>query len=236
MRRAARKLVYREMQKSLLEDFKATLPEVRPWGREFTAETAAEMLAYIRAGGSVRGWCHKVGVYPQWAMARLEKFVGRAAYEKARAEGMEHLAEAMMAVGSTPYMAEERIETTGPDGRTTVTVKVADAVEARKLCVRTGLEIMKSWAPERYGARTTVEAGGTLAAALMASSGRLKGREVPGDVVDVEPVEAAPAEAPALPEPEARPKFKRKEKSGIPARMPAKVTVKAIGVPTPDLF
>ena len=167
----------------------AHLPEVPSYER-MGEEAAESVFAYISCGGSLRAWCEKADL----PYATVHDWIRKHAperYTQAREAGAEALADRILEISSTPMPMTERIVTTDADGRVTETVKTADNVQARKLAVWGTLELMKSWSPERYGKRVTVEAGGRMAEAIAAARsrvGELEGRRLKppaAEVIDV---------------------------------------------------
>lgn len=170
------------------------LPKVKQHER-MSPEVAEEVLEYVRSGGTIMDFARASGL-PQTTVNNWLLRNRREDLYKAREQGAEVLAEKVLAVVTTPAPADEVIVTTDADGRVTRTVKTADNVYARKLAAWGILEILKCWAPDRFGKRVTVEAGGRMAEAIALARGRVGDDASPrrlrpseAEVVDVEPAE-----------------------------------------------
>lgn len=200
----------RELRAQILEPLrKEMLPEVKPHKR-MTPEVAEEVLEYVRCGGTLIDFARESGM-PQTTVNNWLLRNRREDLAKAREQGAEVLAEKVVQICTTPSPADEVIVTTDAEGRVVSrTVKTADNVYARKLAAWGVLEIIKCWAPDRFGKRVTVEAGGRMAEAIALARGRvgsegavrrLRPSEV--EVVDVQAAESA-VEAPRLVRPAER--------------------------------
>lgn len=171
------------------------LPEVHPAER-MGPDVAEQAFAFISCGGSLKEFCRRAQLPFSTVATWIHKNAPEA-YARAKEAGCEALSEYVQQIVTAEAPSTERIETTDPDGRVTVTVKTADNVQARKLAAWGCLELMKSWSPDRYGKRVTVEAGGRMAEAIAAARGRvgesegrrLAARPAPAEVIDVTPEE-----------------------------------------------
>lgn len=168
------------------------LPEVVPATR-MGPDVAEQAFGFIAAGGALREFCRRAGLSFSTVATWIHKNAPEQ-YARAKEIGCEALAEQVMQIATTPMESTERIETTDAEGRVTVTEKTADNVPARKLSAWALMELMKSWSPDRFGKRVTVEAGGRMAEAIAAARGRVGGDDrrrlgARQEVVDVTPVE-----------------------------------------------
>lgn len=183
-------------ERAALMSLIADLPEVRPAER-MSPDVAEQAFSFISCGGSLKEFCRRARL-PFSTVATWIHKNAPDAYAKAKEAGCEALSEYVQHIVTTEAPSTERIVTTDAEGRVTVTEKTADNVQARKLAAWGCLELMKSWSPDRYGKRVTVEAGGRMAEAIAAARGRVgetEGRRLTArpasadEVIDVTPEE-----------------------------------------------
>lgn len=111
------------------------------------------LCAYLAQGGMMLTFAKRVGLgrsaLSQWC-SKDPKW--KAAVAKAREQGVDALAEEALAMATDPLMVEDVYERYDNDGNLlSRDVKTGDAVYARKLAVSTRLDLLKKWAPEKYG-------------------------------------------------------------------------------------
>jgi hypothetical protein len=111
--------------------------------------------------GTLSAWCSKD---PEW----------KAAVAKAREQGVDALAEEALAMATDPLMVEDIYERYDNDGNLlSKDVKKGDAVYARKLAVSTRLDLLKKWAPEKYGDKVEAKTDSSLASRILAARNRI---------------------------------------------------------------
>ena len=98
-----------------------------------------------------------------------------ARYDEARAAGMDAIADEALLIASTPTVTEEVAETILSDGKTVTVKKRGDNTYARKLAFYARFELLKKWAPERYGEKISVDVTDKRAAGILAARRRLQG-------------------------------------------------------------
>ena len=123
------------------------------------------LLSFARKVGLSRGtlstWCSKD---PRW----------KAETAKARAMGVDALAEEALAMSTDPLMVEDVYERYDKDGNLlSRDIKKGDAVYARKLAVSTRLDLLKKWAPEKYGDKVEAKTDSSLASRILAARKRV---------------------------------------------------------------
>lgn len=138
-------------------------------------ERIAHFLAYIASGGLVIDWCKKAGVDRGVVTALAKRDQAFAdAYEVAKQERIEVLAEEALQIASTPSKVQEEIVTTHPDGSSTKAVKTFDNTYARKLAFGARMDLLAKWAPDRYGPGVKPDSVSSQAAAILKARRRLK--------------------------------------------------------------
>ena len=88
---------------------------------------------------------------------------------------MDALADEALLIASTPMDTEEVAETTLADGGKVVVRKKGDNTYARKLAFYSRVELLKKWAPDRYGEKISVDVTDKRAAAILAARRKLQG-------------------------------------------------------------
>lgn len=133
------------------------------------------LLNFLMAGGMASRWLRAAGISEGtlYAFKRRDPAFAEA-YNQARSVGMDALAEEALELASTPYVAEEVAETTLANGDKVTLRKSGDNVYARKLAVWTRLELLKKWAPDRYGDKVTMDVSDTRAAKILEARKRLQ--------------------------------------------------------------
>lgn len=107
------------------------------------------------------GWCSKD---PEW----------KAAVAKAKEQGVDALAEEALTIATETLMVEDVYERYDKNGNLlSVDKKKGDAVHARKLAVSTRLELLKKWAPEKYGDKVEAKSDSSLASKILAARKRV---------------------------------------------------------------
>ena len=98
----------------------------------------------------------------------------RERYDRAREESYDAIAEEALLLASDPVEMEEVYENYDAEGNlVNRAVKKGDATYARKLAVQTRLELLKKWAPDRYGEKVTVKTDVSLSARILAARRRV---------------------------------------------------------------
>lgn len=83
----------------------------------------------------------------------------------------------MRRVATDPLMVEDVYERYDNDGNLlSRDVKTGDAVYARKLAVSTRLDLLKKWAPEKYGDKVEAKTDSSLASRILAARQRVAGK------------------------------------------------------------
>lgn len=123
------------------------------------------LLTFAREVGLSRGtlssWCSKD---PRW----------KSTVAKAREEGVDALAEEALVMSTDPLMVEDIYERYDNDGNLlSKDIKKGDAVYARKLAVTTRLDLLKKWAPEKYGDKVEAKTDSSLASRILAARKRV---------------------------------------------------------------
>lgn len=130
----------------------------------YLAQGGMMLLFAKRVGlnrGTLSSWCTKD---PEW----------KTAVAKAREQGVDALAEEALAMATDPLMVEDIYERYDNDGNLlSKDVKKGDAVYARKLAVSTRLDLLKKWAPEKYGDKVEAKTGSSLASRILAARNRI---------------------------------------------------------------
>ena len=102
----------------------------------------------------------------------------RERYDRAREESYDAIAEEALLLASDPVEMEEVYENYDAQGNlVNRAVKKGDATYARKLAVQTRLELLKKWAPDRYGEKVTVKTDVSLSARILAARRRVSGED-----------------------------------------------------------
>lgn len=136
------------------------------------------LCAYLAQGGMMLTFAKRVGLgrsmLSQWC-SKDPKW--KAAVAKAREQGVDALAEEALAMATDPLMVEDVYERYDNDGNLlSMDVKKGDAVYARKLAVSTRLDLLKKWAPEKYGDKVEAKTDSSLASRILAARQRVAGK------------------------------------------------------------
>ena len=136
------------------------------------------LCAYLAQGGMMLVFAKRVGLgrstLSQWC-SKDPKW--KAAVAKAREQGVDALAEEALAMATDPLMVEDVYERYDNDGNLlSMDVKKGDAVYARKLAVSTRLDLLKKWAPEKYGDKVEAKTDSSLASRILAARQRVAGK------------------------------------------------------------
>ena len=128
-------------------------------GGKWSPEREEHLFAFLTQGGIIRVWLNMAGLSYNDIYHRRKKDPSFAArYDEARAVGMEEVAETELA-----------------DGKRVVVRKRGDNTYARKLAFYARVELLKKWAPERYGDKISVDVTDKRAAGILAARRRLQG-------------------------------------------------------------
>lgn len=125
------------------------------------------MLTFAKRVGLSRStlstWCTKD---PEW----------KAKVARARDQGVDALAEEALTISSETLMVEDVYESYDEKGRLQRRdVRKSDAVHARKLAVNTRLELLKKWAPQKYGDKVEDKTDSSAASRILAARRRVGG-------------------------------------------------------------
>lgn len=181
----------KEIREKIMSSFNERLPQVTP-AKRMSPQKAQELVNFVSCGGTISEFARRSGLgisaVHEYARTHCKEQI-----REARVAGGDIIAEEVLRIVMTPHVMEEVIETTDPKGGVTRTVKRSDAVFARKLAAWGCLEILKSWSPERYGNKVTVDAGGTFAQAIAAARDRVKecNRSLRKEAIDVDAIEVS---------------------------------------------
>lgn len=144
---------------------------------QWTVSRRACLLEFISNGGLISDWCKKakVGAGAVARLARKDPEFAKA-LEEAKSLRNDVLAEEALEIATCPKFVEEVIETTAADGSVVRAVKRFDNVYARKLAFNARLELLKKWAPDKYGDTLKVAMNDSRAQAILSARKRLQGR------------------------------------------------------------
>ncbi len=160
-------------------DVPADLPTDPKTGRVVKSPECLEALcAYLAQGGMMLLFAKRVGLgrctISSWCAKDPE---WKAAVAKAREQGVDALAEEALAMATDPLMVEDVYERFDNEGNLlSRDVKKGDAVYARKLAVSTRLDLLKKWAPEKYGDKVEAKTDSSLASRILAARNRVSGK------------------------------------------------------------
>lgn len=143
---------------------------------KWSPERDEHLFAFLTQGGIIRVWLDMAGLTYSDIYARKKRDSAFAAkYDEARSLGMDAIADEALLIASTPAVTEEVAETTLSDGKTITVKKRGDNTYARKLAFYARFELLKKWAPERYGEKISVDVTDKRAAGILAARRRLQG-------------------------------------------------------------
>ena len=138
-------------------------------------ELVDSACAYIANGGVLARFATAVGL-PRPTLLRwlLKKPEWKAKYAAAKDQQVDAMAEDAVTIASEPVMIEDVFESYDAEGNLIRRdVKRGDAAYARKLAVATRTDIIKKWAPDRYGEKVEVKTDSSMAAKILAARKRL---------------------------------------------------------------
>lgn len=151
------------------------VPEA-PEGEKWSPERDEHLFAFLVQGGIIRVWLDSAGLTYNDIHKRKKKDAAFAAkYEEARSLGMDALADEALLIASSPMCCEEVAETTLATGEKVVVRKKGDNSYARKLAFYARVELLKRWAPDRYGDKISMDVTDKRAAGILAARRRLQG-------------------------------------------------------------
>lgn len=160
------------------------------WRQSWSKEREEHLLAFVSSGGIPKVWLDAAGLtyldLENWKV-KIPGFSAR--FEKARSVGMDALAEEALIIASTPYHTEDVAETTLATGERVLVKRTGDGVYARKLAVQTRLELLKRWAPDRYGDKVTVDVTDKRASLILEARKRISAAVEAEDAEDITSVE-----------------------------------------------
>ena len=138
-------------------------------------ELLSVLCAYLAQGGMLLTFAKLAGVgrstLSTWC-AKDPKW--RAETAKAREVGVDALAEEALVMATDPLVVEDVYERYDKDGNLlSRDIKKGDAVYARKLAVATRLDLLKKWAPERYGDKVEAKTDSSMASRILAARKRV---------------------------------------------------------------
>lgn len=154
-------------------------------GKVYACDELVEAAcAYIANGGTLSRFATAVGTYRQLLLKwLLKKPEWKAKYAAAKDEQVDAMAEDAVTIASEPVMVEDVFESYDGNGNLIRRdIKRSDATYARKLAVATRTDIIKKWAPEKYGEKIEVKTDSSMAAKILAARKRLG--ETKGDGED----------------------------------------------------
>ncbi len=166
------------MSEAIAPLFTKPITEVPPAivGEKWSPEREEHLFAFLMQGGIIRVWLNMAGLSYNDIYHRRKKDPSFAArYDEARAVGMDALADEALLIASSPITCEEVAETELADGKRVVVRKRGDNTYARKLAFYARVELLKKWAPERYGDKISVDVTDKRAAGILAARRRLQG-------------------------------------------------------------
>ena len=161
--------------------FEDGLPYVPPFRQSkkeqclYVPEMGDLLCEFMAAGGTLSQFAERANVSRYVIASWLKNDPAlKARFEASRAEGFDAMAEEALRIASEPQFMEETIETLDKEGnRVSLCVKRADAVYARKLAYMARMELLKKWAPDKYGERITVENTDTRAQRILKARQRV---------------------------------------------------------------
>lgn len=139
-------------------------------------ELADALVAFVAQGGTLTRFATATGV----TRTRLWKFIKepgvKERYEQAKQIGVDAIAEEALQIASEPVYLEDTYESYDGNGNLVRRdVKTGDAAYARKLAFTARLELLKRWAPEKYGDKVDVQTTDSMAAKILAARKRIMG-------------------------------------------------------------
>ena len=158
------------MEKGALDTLPRDEDGVPILGEEF----ADALVAFTAQGGTLTRFATATGV----TRTRLWKFIKepgvKERYEQARQVGIDAIAEEALQIASEPVYLEDTYESYDGNGNLVRRdVKTGDAAYARKLAFTARLELLKRWAPERYGDKVEVQTTDSMASKILAARKRI---------------------------------------------------------------
>jgi hypothetical protein len=151
------------------------VPDADP-GSKWSAAREHHLLEHVADGGILRPWLAMAGLtYGDVERKKDKDPAFRAAFEEARSRGIDAMADEALAIASVPVVTEEVTETQLKDGSTIQVRKRGDNVYARKLAFYARVELLKRWAPDRYGDRVSLSLTDQRAQAILAARERMRG-------------------------------------------------------------
>ena len=170
----------RHMSEAIAPLYTKPVGEVPPAdaGSKWSEARDEHLFAFLIQGGIIRVWLDLAGLtYNDIYQRKKKDQAFSARYEEARSQGMDALADEALVIASTPMACEEVAETVLSDGKTVTVRKKGDNTYARKLAFYARVELLKKWAPERYGEKLSVDVNDKRAAGILAARRRLQGLE-----------------------------------------------------------
>lgn len=168
----------KSMSESVAPLYTKPVEEVPPAdvGSKWSEARDEHLFAFLIQGGIIRVWLDLAGLTYNDIYQRKKKDPAFSArYDDARSQGMDALADEALLIASTPMACEEVAETTLADGKTVTVRKKGDNTYARKLAFYARVELLKKWAPDRYGEKISVDVTDKRAAGILAARRRLQG-------------------------------------------------------------
>lgn len=148
-------------------------------GEIWTEARKRSFLFYIASGGLLTEWCKAAGVgdHAPYCLAKKDPEFA-ADFDEARALRIDVLAEEALSIATQPRFTEELIETTAADGSVVSAVKRYDNVYARKLAFSARMDLLKKWAPDRYGEVLKTAMSDDRASQILAARKRIQAADV----------------------------------------------------------
>lgn len=170
-----------ERMKVLAEELSARVSDISNLPRDasgavvYSPELLEVVVHYVSQGGTLWSLGKAIGV----PRSTLYKWMGdrpeaKAAYEKAKAMGVDALAEKALELSTSPAVMEDVYESYDEKGKLVRRdVKKGDAVYARKLALNGITSLIAKWAPEKYGEKPEAKTSESMAQRILAARKRV---------------------------------------------------------------
>ena len=146
-------------------------------GRVVKSDELLEALCMFLSSGGLRATFAKALDIPRSTLSSwMNSREWRDRVRIAESEGYDSMAEDVLTIASQPLILEEEFLSYSATGELIRRdVKRSDAVQARKLAASTRLDLLKKWAPERYGDKIEVQTTASLSEQILAARKRVGG-------------------------------------------------------------
>lgn len=160
------------MEKGVLD----TLPKGEDGVPLLGPALADALVAFVAQGGTLSRFATATGVTRTRLWSFIKKPGLKERYLQARKIGVDAIAEEALQIASEPVFLEDTYESYDGNGNLVRRdVKTGDAAYARKLAFTARLELLKRWAPEKYGDKVEVQTTDSMAAKILAARKRIMG-------------------------------------------------------------